>query len=128
MDTLKERLVELRTVKNLTQKDVADGVGVSASAIGFWENGINEPKATFVLALAKFFDVSTDYLLGNENESGFNETSVVPKLKIYSDEETKLVADYRTLNFACKKLVKQTIETLKNSSVSADSSETKKSQ
>ncbi len=116
METLKERLVELRTEKNLTQKELADEIGVSASAIGFWENGINEPKANYVLALAKFFDVSTDYLLGNENESGFNKTAEIPKFKIYSKEEAKLIDDYRTLNFACKKLVKQTIETLKASS------------
>lgn len=116
MDILQERLVELRTEKNLTQKELADEIGVSASAIGFWENGVNEPKANYVLALAKVFDVSTDYLLGNENESGFNKTAEVPKSRTYSREEIKLVDDYRTLNFACKKLVKQTIETLRNSS------------
>ena len=34
------------------------------STISFWENGVNEPKASYIVAVAKVFSVSSDYLLG----------------------------------------------------------------
>lgn len=64
MINLQRNLIELRHEKNLTQKEVAEKIGVSASAIGFWETGINEPKATYLMKIAKFFDVSIEELLG----------------------------------------------------------------
>lgn len=61
-----ERLKELRTEKNLSQTALAKAIGVSQKAIDYWERQINEPKATYIIALAKFFEVSCDYLLGQE--------------------------------------------------------------
>ena len=61
-----ERLKELRTEKNLSQTSLAKAIGVSQKAIDYWERQINEPKATYIIALAKFFEVSCDYLLGQE--------------------------------------------------------------
>lgn len=62
-----ERIKELRQEKNLSQSVLAQKIGVSQKAIDYWERGINEPKATYIVRLADFFDVSTDYLLGREN-------------------------------------------------------------
>ena len=62
-----ERIKELRQEKNLSQSLLAQKIGVSQKAIDYWERGINEPKATYIVRLADFFDVSTDYLLGREN-------------------------------------------------------------
>lgn len=62
-----ERIKELRQEKNLSQSMLAQKIGVSQKAIDYWERGINEPKATYIVRLADFFDVSTDYLLGREN-------------------------------------------------------------
>lgn len=63
------RLYELRTSdKNkLSQQALAKEIGVSQKSIDFWEKGINEPKATYIIRLALFFKVSTDYLLGLED-------------------------------------------------------------
>jgi len=77
---LQSNLIDLRREKNLTQKDVAEKIGVSASAIGFWETGINEPKATYLMKLANFFGVTVDELLGRdeltqaERAAGLSET------------------------------------------------------
>ena len=57
------RLKELRQEKNLTQADVANAIGTSQRNIGRWENNENEPGASFVIKLANFFEVSSDYLL-----------------------------------------------------------------
>lgn len=62
-----ERIKDLRQEKNLSQSVLAQKIGVSQKAIDYWERGINEPKATYIVRLADFFDVSTDYLLGREN-------------------------------------------------------------
>lgn len=61
-----ERIYELRTEMKISQQTLADEIGVSRRAITFWESGINEPKATYIARLAKFFGVSADYLLGLE--------------------------------------------------------------
>lgn len=68
MDCLiSKRIYELRKDKNISQSTLAKEIGVTQKAIDFWEKGINEPKASYVMRLAKFFGVSTDYLLGLEN-------------------------------------------------------------
>ena len=61
-----ERLKELRTDSNLSQAALAKAMGVSQKAIDYWEREINEPKATYIIELAKYFGVSCDYLLGQE--------------------------------------------------------------
>ena len=58
------RIKELRNENNLSQQNLAKQIGVSQKAIDFWEKGINEPKASYIIKLAKFFNVSSDYLLG----------------------------------------------------------------
>ena len=45
-------------------------MGVSNGIISIWENNINEPKATYIKHLAIVLDVSADYLLGLEDETG----------------------------------------------------------
>ena len=62
-----KRIYELRLEKNLSQSMLAKEIGVTQKAIDFWEKNINEPKATYIINLAKFFGVSTDYILGLEN-------------------------------------------------------------
>lgn len=60
----KERLKELRTLKGLSQMQLARVVGISQSAIAKWELGKTEPTATAIVLLATFFGETTDYLLG----------------------------------------------------------------
>ena len=62
--TLSERLKMLRMEKQMTQNELAQATGLSQSAIGYWENGQRIPNALAVIALAKFFHVSIDYLIG----------------------------------------------------------------
>ena len=57
------KIKELRIEKNLSQSVLASNIGVTQKAIDFWEKCINEPKATYIIRLAKFFNVSADYLL-----------------------------------------------------------------
>ncbi len=63
----KDRLKELRISKNLSQMKLANLTGISQSAIAKWELGKTEPTATAIIILSKFFNESTDYLLGLED-------------------------------------------------------------
>lgn len=71
----------LRKERGLTQKQLADMVGVAVSAISAYEAGNRYPTYSGLVSLARIFHVSTDYLLGIENTriidvSGLNENEI----------------------------------------------------
>ena len=70
MQTLGEKIRILREEKGLTQPELAKLVGVSNGTVSFWENSVNEPKASYLGKLAVVFEVTSDYLLGLEDETG----------------------------------------------------------
>lgn len=67
MQDLGTRIRNLRISAGLSQPQLAEAVGVSKAVVSFWENDINEPKASYIKALAVVFNVSADYLLGLED-------------------------------------------------------------
>ena len=66
------RLKKLREFSNLTQKDLADKLGVTKQSVSNWENGNILPSIEMLVSIANFFSVSTDYLLGIERASEDN--------------------------------------------------------
>ena len=64
---ISNKIKSLRLERGLSQQCLAKQIGVSQKAIDFWEKNINEPKASYIINLAIFFGVSTDYLLGLED-------------------------------------------------------------
>ena len=62
-----ERLKQLRIKKGLKQQELADMFGLSSGTISFYESEQRKPDIDFIVAIAKYFDVSTDYLLGLTN-------------------------------------------------------------
>lgn len=67
---LNENLFKLRQERNLSQDELAKAIGVTQRSISYWENETNEPKASYLIKLALFFNVTTDELLGISDESG----------------------------------------------------------
>ncbi len=63
-----ERLKQLRQEKGLYQKDVAAYLGVDRTTYVKYETGVSEPTQETLKALADYFDVSIDYLLGRTDE------------------------------------------------------------
>ena len=59
-----QRIKELRTEKNMTRKAFAKVMNVSERLVGYWESGQRECDFATLAALAAFFEVSADYLLG----------------------------------------------------------------
>lgn len=63
MYNLGDRIKKLRIEAGLTQPDLAKMVGVTNGVISFWENNVNEPKASYIRKLAEIFAVSSDFIL-----------------------------------------------------------------
>lgn len=59
-----DKLKSLRIEKKLTQKQVADRIGLAISAVSSYESGSRYPSYDVLVKLARMFHVSTDYLLG----------------------------------------------------------------
>jgi len=70
MKLFSERLKDLRKIKNLTQKQLAEILRTTNSSICDWECGRSQPDFETLVCIAEFFEVSADYLLGLEDESG----------------------------------------------------------
>lgn len=65
---LSERLKELRKRDGLSQVEFAKKFNISTGTIGNWETGAREPDATTLLKIAKFFNVTVDYLLSDNTQ------------------------------------------------------------
>ena len=61
-------ILELRKQKNVTQEELAAELGVTATAVSKWENSYTLPDILMLCALADFFDVTTDELLGRDRK------------------------------------------------------------
>jgi transcriptional regulator with XRE-family HTH domain len=87
------RLKELRNKANLSQQELSKIIGISKSSINMYERGEREPGLETVGALADYFGVRTDYLLGkNDDTRSPQEAKKYNKLIIQSLE------DYRQLH------------------------------
>lgn len=60
MMTLGDKIKELRTEKGLSQAQLAKIIGVSQKAIDYWERNVNEPKASYIIALVNCFEITYD--------------------------------------------------------------------
>lgn len=69
MPNFSTRLRELRTKANISQQELAKIIGTSKSSINMYERGEREPGLETVGALADYFDVRTDYLLGKTDDT-----------------------------------------------------------
>ena len=60
----KNNLKFLRQERGIGQVELAKNLGVSKGIISLWENGLREPSLSSLVAIAKFFHVSLDELVG----------------------------------------------------------------
>ena len=98
-----DRLKNLRSSRKLSQKDFAQALDVSQQTVASWENGRTEPSNAALTAIADYFNVSADYLLGRD-------TSTAPSL---SDEQKKLLSGFDTLNSAGRNLLVGVLNSLR---------------
>ncbi|MDE6284367.1 MAG: helix-turn-helix domain-containing protein [Bacilli bacterium] len=63
-----ERLQWIRDCKNITQKEVADYLGIKQQQYARYEKGINIMPITYLPRLCQFFDITADYIIGLTDE------------------------------------------------------------
>ncbi|MBQ3493593.1 MAG: helix-turn-helix transcriptional regulator [Clostridia bacterium] len=64
---LARNIKELRIEKGYTQAQLAEQIGVTQGAVYFWEKGINEPTAGYLIKMARIFGTTVDELLSFES-------------------------------------------------------------
>ena len=68
MSNTVNRLKELRLSAGFSQKELAEKMFVNQTAVSQWERGVTSPSPATLLRLCELYDVSTDYLLGRDDE------------------------------------------------------------
>jgi transcriptional regulator with XRE-family HTH domain len=89
--SLAKNIHYLRKKKNLTQEQLARKLGLNRPAIGAYEEGRAEPRLKTLRAMAHFFEVSLDQLVGDDLSGSSTVSSTPSSLRILSvtvDSET----------------------------------------
>ncbi len=81
------RLRELRLIRKLKVVEVASALGVAPTTLTGWEHNKREMDYTALKKASQFFDVSIDYIIGNDFD-----------LKGLSEEEREIISEYRNLS------------------------------
>ncbi|MDE6868753.1 MAG: helix-turn-helix domain-containing protein [Clostridia bacterium] len=70
MEIFGKRVKQELQEQNIQQKDLCEFLNVKKSTLSEWLNGKNEPPMRIIVQIAIFLEVTTDYLLGLENDNG----------------------------------------------------------
>ncbi len=113
--TFPEILQEILKYENCTQTDLAKIINVKPSQISEWLKGKANPGYETLKNMSLALNISTDYLLGLEDDFGARISTVpaehlVPFDKEYSADEHNLIIQYRRLPEALKELVRQQLD------------------
>lgn len=83
---ISDKIKELRDDAGYSQSQLAKKLDVTRSSVNAWEMGISTPTTQYIVEIAKLFHVTTDYILGIENDKKIT-------LDSYSHQEIKLIND-----------------------------------
>ena len=107
------RLRLLREEQGKTQTELAFIFKISRQVYANYENEINEPPLKTLIAMADYFQCSTDYLLGRSDDFGNVTISAeFSKHTIFDTNEKQLLKTFKKLPFSDKKTVLEYIEFL----------------
>ncbi len=70
MPTFSQRMEELRKKKGLSQRAVAEAVGITSRTYQRYEAGEREAAVSTLIRMADFYDVTVDYLVGRTDSEG----------------------------------------------------------
>ena len=82
------------------QKEICGDLGISPQKLSKWKTGYNEPNFDDLIMIAKYFDVSADYLLGiieSDDCESFCIKNENSPLENFSAEDKSLVEDFQSL-------------------------------
>lgn len=87
------RLKELRAKYNYTQKYIAEYTGYGQTLVSKWEKHEREPDTETLIKLSNLFNVSVDYLIGNDTEEKHAQQRNAKVLTQIQQEVTKKIAE-----------------------------------
>lgn len=95
---ISDRLKELRISRNLTQAQIAEGLGLKSKTYSTYECGTREPSALLIKQIALYYGVSSDYILERQNISDNNSKKAgnLSNEIIVSNHEEKVILAYRS--------------------------------
>lgn len=96
------RISALRKEKNITQKAAADALGISQALLSHYEKGIRECNLSFIVKVASYYEVTTDYLLGY-SDSRYGSDISLEDDELESDSQLKPVTIMRSLLYLLNK-------------------------
>lgn len=79
-----DKIKKLRESAGYSQSQLAKKLDVTRSSVNAWEMGLSTPTTQYIVALAKLFHVSADYLLGMQSDLSIS-------LDDYSEDEINLI-------------------------------------
>ena len=103
MIKLNENIKKYRQKKDMTQSQLATVFGVSEQAVSRWENGNTYPDITLLPAIADYFDISLDELMGMENYKDEKETEKIIAMVKENERKGLISKNIKLLTEAAKK-------------------------
>ncbi|MBR1598413.1 MAG: helix-turn-helix transcriptional regulator [Lachnospiraceae bacterium] len=91
-----DRIKTLRTLRNLSQVELAKKLNVSKQSVSNWENDNILPSVEVVKQLAEFFSCRTDYLLGLEDDKNYIEVNGLNDIQLVHVQN--IIDDLRRVN------------------------------
>ncbi len=104
-----QRIKELREECGLSLMALAKAIGVSDTAICKWENQLAEPKLSYIVRLADYFNCSADYLVGRSDDFG-----LVVQPNLLTPEDKAIIDVFHAMSPQMKELALQTLKLWKN--------------
>lgn len=103
LDSIGERIIALRNIKSISQRQLAKDLNISSGNLSSYENNKIKPAAETIIAICKYFNVSADWLLlGKEFDSGLLKEA--DKLTL-NKSEIDIIKDIRKSSEKDKKLI-----------------------
>ncbi len=92
-ESLGERIKRLRKSKNKTQEQVATMLHLNRKAISSYEHNEREPSLETIVLLARYFHVTTDFLLGVGRSRSINASGLTEKEYLLIKELVSVMSD-----------------------------------
>ncbi len=103
MNSIGERIYELRKQNNLSQGDLAEKLDISRQTVSKWENNSSLPELEKIVALSEIFSVTTDFIIkGTAVTSPAEETELTQATTAIAEEEQQ--QEIRNSHLSGKKL------------------------
>ncbi|MDL0209520.1 helix-turn-helix transcriptional regulator, partial [Clostridioides difficile] len=111
MESLGDRIANLRKELDINQKELATKVGITEASLSRYENNLREPKSEIIVRLAKALETSTDYLLGvNDNTKISKEDKLIIENLSVSEKTKKLLEKIYSLEKEDREAIEKMID------------------